>query len=221
MATRAHGFSPTGSGPGDVIGVAWGRTVLSVARSILLPEGVAPLTVVQVSGSSTGSTADFSPELCSSLLAGRLMARCANLLAPAILSTPELRDRLLAEPPLVKQFQLIRSANRILFGVGDLGPSSTVRASELAGNDEIDTYVAHGAIGVIIGRFIDREGHPVAGELDNRMVGITLDELRTMPNRLCVAGGPNKVTALRAALRGGYVSQLVTDMETGEALLRD
>ena len=185
--------------PGDVIGVAWGRTVLAVARSILLPEGVAPLTVVQVSGSSTGSTADFSPELCSSLLAGRLIARCANLLAPAVLSTSELRDRLLAEPSLVKQFQLIRAANRILFGVGDLGPSSTVRASELAGNDVIDGYVARGAIAAVIGRFIDSDGRPVSGPLDDRMVGITLDELRGMPNRLCVAGGPGKVTALRGA----------------------
>jgi DNA-binding transcriptional regulator LsrR (DeoR family) len=206
--------------PGDVIGVAWGRTVLAVARAMLPPDGVAPLTVVQVSGSSTGSTADFSPELCSSLLAGRLMARCANLLAPAVLSTPELRDRLLAEPSLVKQFQLIRGANRILFGVGDLGPSSTVRASELASNDVIDAYIARGAVGVVIGRFIDGEGRAVAGELDNLMVGITLDELRTMPNRLCVAGGAGKVAALRAALRGGHVTQLVTDMETGEELLK-
>ena len=206
--------------PGDVIGVAWGRTVLSVARSMVLPEGLAPLTVVQVAGSSTGSTADFSPELCSSLLAGRLMARCANLLAPAVLSTSELRDRLLAEPSMVKQFQLIRSASLILFGVGDIGPSSTVRESELAGNEEIDRYAADGAVAAIIGRFIDADGNRVAGELDGRMIGITLDELKTMPSRLSVAGGLGKVTAIRAALRGGFVTHLGTDEQTGEALLK-
>ena len=42
---------------GDVIGVAWGRTVLAIARSLLLPEGIDGLCVVQASGSSTGSTA--------------------------------------------------------------------------------------------------------------------------------------------------------------------
>ncbi len=205
--------------PGDVIGVAWGRTILALARAIVPPEGVAPLTVVQVSGSSTGGSAEFSPELCSSLLASRLMARCANLLAPAVVSTPELRNRLMLEPWLVKQFQLIRAARRIVFGVGDVGPGSTVRDSELAGNDVIDAYVASGAVAAIIGLFIDAAGQPVAGDLDGRRIGITLPELKTIPARICVAGGPGKVEALRAALRGGYVTHLVTDIATGEALL--
>ena len=44
------------------------------------------------------------------------------------------------------------------------------------------------------------------GDLDGRMIGVTLDELTRLPNRLCIAGGPDKVEALRAALRGGYVT---------------
>jgi DNA-binding transcriptional regulator LsrR (DeoR family) len=206
--------------PGDVVGVAWGRTVLEVARAIELPEPVTPLTVVQVSGSSTGSTAEFSAELCSSLLASRLGARNVSLLAPAVLSTPALRDQLLAEPVLRKQFALIHAANRILFGIGDIGPRSTVRASEIAGNAVIDGYVASGAVGVMIGRFIDAAGRPVAGELDRRMVGIALDELKAIPSRLCVAGGLGKVAAIRAALRGGYPTHLVTDAQTAEKLLQ-
>lgn len=88
---------------GDVIGVAWGRTVLEAAKTIALPEPVSPLTVVQVAGSSTGtSTTAFSPELCSSLLASRISARCVNLLAPALLSTAALRDQLRAEPAIQK-----------------------------------------------------------------------------------------------------------------------
>lgn len=205
--------------PGDVIGIAWGRAVLSVARTMPLPETPWPLTVVQVYGSSAGSTAEFSPELCSSLLASRLSARCVNLLAPAVLSSPDLRDRLLAEPALVKQFALIRSVNRVLFGVGDLGPGCTVRAAELTSEPMIDDYVMRGAVAALIGQFIDAEGRPVPGELDSRMVGLTLDELRLIPSRLCVAGGPEKTTALRGALRGGFVTHLVTDRDTAEALL--
>jgi DNA-binding transcriptional regulator LsrR (DeoR family) len=205
---------------GDIVGVAWGRTVLAAARSIMPPEGVERLTVVQLSGSSTGGSADFSPELCSSLLANKLGARCVNLLAPAVLSTSELRDRLLAEPSLITQFGLIRSANKVLFGVGDIGASSTVRAAELASKQAIDAYVDSGAVAAIIGRFIDAEGRAVGGELDSRMIGLTVEELKTIPTRLCVAGGPTKITAIRAALRGGYATHLVTDIATAEALLK-
>jgi DNA-binding transcriptional regulator LsrR (DeoR family) len=171
---------------GDVIGVAWGRTVLAAARAIMLPEGLDRLTVVQVTGSSAGSSAEFSPELCSSVLANRLVARCVNLLAPAVVSTSELRDRLLAE---------------------------------LASKKIIDDYVAHGAVAAILGRFIDAEGRAVAGELDSRVIGITVGDLKTFPMRICVAGGQAKITAIRGTLHGGYVTHLVTDVRTAEALL--
>ncbi|HCH71826.1 MAG TPA: AsnC family transcriptional regulator, partial [Ochrobactrum sp.] len=40
-------------------------------------------------------------------------------------------------------------------------------------------------------------------------------------NRLCVAGGAQKVEAIRAVLAGGYATHLVTDMEAAERLLAD
>lgn len=91
---------------GDTIGVAWGRTVLAAADRISLSRPVKDVTVVQVSGSSTGQP-DFSAELCTSLLSNRIHARCVNLLAPAVLSTRELKAMLLAEPVLRKQMELI------------------------------------------------------------------------------------------------------------------
>ena len=204
---------------GDVVGVAWGRTVMAVAESMPAPEAGGPYTVVQVCGSSPGGAPEFSPELCSSVLASRIKARCANLLAPAVLSSTSLREQLLKEPPLVNQFKLIGSSTRVLFGVGDVARGATVRAAHLASDAEIDAYVRRGAIGVLLGRFIDRDGRHIEGDLDGRMIGITLEELKRLPNRLCVAGGPEKVAALRAALRGGHVTHLVTNAETAEALL--
>ena len=203
---------------GDVVGVAWGRTVLAAAQAMSRSNAVPSLTVVQVAGSSTGSW-DFSPELCTSLLANRLGARCGNLLAPVVLSNPGLRDQLMAEPMLVRQFELIRSANRILFGVGDLGPAATMRISGFATPDMVDRYVAAGACGAIIGRFIAADGAPVPGELDPRMIGITLRELRAIPVRICVAGGAIKHQAISATLAGGYATHLVTDAGTARRLL--
>jgi DNA-binding transcriptional regulator LsrR (DeoR family) len=202
----------------DTIGVAWGRTVLAVAEQIVLRKPVRDVTVVQVSGSSTGGP-DFSPELCTSVLSNRIHARCVNLLAPAILSTPELKAMLLDEPVLKKQFELIHSTNRILFGVGDVGPGATVRGSGIASDAEIDVYVEQGATAVIIGRFIDTRGRPIGGNHDERMVGITLDELKQVKSRICVAGGHPKIAAITATLEAGYATHFVTDVSTGEALL--
>jgi DNA-binding transcriptional regulator LsrR (DeoR family) len=203
--------------PGDTVGVAWGRTVLAAARATVASE-VKGLTIVQASGSSL-STDDFSPELCTSLLANQLGARCLNFHAPVVLSSRALRDQLLAEPSLQRQFEHIRAADIILFGVGDIGPGSTFAGSGMADEAELAELRETEAIGIVIGRLIDAKGEAVASDLDARIVGISLAELKQVPVRLCVAGGAHKRAAIAAALTGGCATHFVTDAATAEALL--
>ena len=75
------------------------------------------------------------------------------------------------------------------------------------------------AIGVMAGRFFDSDGDPVLGPLDEQMIGLTLREIAKIPERICVAGGPEKIEAIDAMLRGGYATVLVTDEATALALV--
>ena len=68
-------------------------------------------------------------------------------------------------------------------------------------------------------QFFDRDGAPVHGPLDDRVIGITLEELKKTPRVIGVAGGERKVEAIRACLNGGLVNVLVTDKFTAEKLL--
>jgi len=206
--------------PGETICVSWGRTVLAIADAISLPQPMEGLTIVQVTGSSIGKR-EFSAELCTSIMARNMGATSINMLAPAVLSTAELRDALMGEPVLQRQFELIGQADMIVFGVGGLAAESTMRIADVTSNDEIDAYAREGAAAVLICRFLDRDGKQIVRELDQRVIGIELDELRGVPNRLCVAGGAQKVEAIRAVLAGGYATHLVTDMEAAERLLAD
>ena len=207
---------------GDVIGVAWGRTVLSAARSVALEYPVKNLTVVQLSASPDGLSADFSPELCSSLFAKNLGARSVNLLAPAIVSSLELRALLLQEPTICTQLDLIRSANKVVFGVGEIGVGSTLRASALYSDATVENLMRQGAVAVILGLFLDENGREITDSTHVRIIGITLNELRAVPSRLCLAGGgPKKIKALRAALMGGFVTDLITDLSSAMQLLED
>lgn len=204
--------------PGETLCVSWGRTVLAVADAISRP--VEGATVVQVTGSAMGKR-EFSAELCTAIMARNLGAVSMNLHAPAVLSDARLCAALRREPALDRQFALIREARTIVFGLGGLGPESTIRIADIASQDEIDAYAADGAEAVLICRFLDARGRQIRRDFDSRMMGIELDELRAIPRRLCVAGGLSKLGALRATLKGGYASHLVTDMETAAALLED
>ncbi len=206
---------------GDVIGIAWGRTVLAVARNVSLEHPIDNLTVVQVSASPNGLSADFSPELCASLFANQLGARSVNLLAPAIVSSPQLRDLLLQEPTIRAQLDLIRSATKVVFGVGEIGPGSTLRDSELHSDTTVDTIMQEGAVGAILGVFLDEHGREMSAPFQDRIIGISLDELRKIPSRLCIAGGAIKLRAIRAALVGNFATDLITDLPTALGLLEE
>jgi DNA-binding transcriptional regulator LsrR (DeoR family) len=196
-------------GPDDVLGVSWGRTVLALSNA--LPAMSLPhVSVVQITGSAI-STEDFSPEFCTSNIANRIGARCVNLHTPGIVSRPSVKVTLMAEPTVMQQFAVIRSCNKVLFGVAGVDARSMSLLSGYLTAEASRPYLERGAAGVLAGRFVGRDGGPVTGGLDDRMIGLTLDEIKQIPERICVAGGAGKVAAIDATLRGGYATVLVTD----------
>lgn len=202
---------------GDVLGVSWGRTVQ--ALSAALPEMKLPgVTIAQIAGSLIGTT-EFSPELCTSNIANKLGARCVNLHAPGIVSSARIKQLFMQEPALVETFKIIGSSNKVLFGIGSVDRAGTAMRSGYMTPEKIKPYLDRGAIGVVSGRFLDRDGRTVLGALDNQMIGLTLDEIAKVPERICVAGGSEKIDAVYAALSGGYATVLVTDEATARALV--
>ncbi|WP_156417959.1 sugar-binding transcriptional regulator, partial [Aureimonas sp. AU4] len=201
---------------GDTIAVTWGRTALALAEALDLP-GLADLRVVQATGGTTAKI-PWTPEACASRLAEAMRARCIPLSAPAIVSSAAMRDMLLDETVLAEQMAVLAEANRIVFGISSLRPESTIHTSGFFEGVAQHDYEAR-AIGSIAGRFISASGEPVLGPLDRRTIGIDLVSLRAVSQRIAVAGGPDKVPAILGALRGGYVSVLVTDAVTGWGVL--
>ena len=65
----------------------------------------------------------------------------------------------------------------------------------------------------------DRHPHPIEHEIDGRIIGPTLAQIRDIPRVIGVAGGPHKHEVIRAALRGSLVDVLVTDQANAERLL--
>lgn len=202
---------------GDNLGVAWGRTVFDLAEALETTR-TEDMTVLQLVG-SMATPYGFTAEACSTRLAQRLGARCLNLHAPAILSSVELAQALRAEPIIRIQLDEIEKLNKLLFSVGTIKPDSHIMSAGLASMADLDHYVRHGAAGVICGRFVDGEGRAIDGPMEERMIGIPLERLVGLPMGILVTPGHDKLAATMAAIRGGYVTHLVTGTTVAEALL--
>ncbi len=206
--------------PGDTICVSWGRTVLAVAEALQLPR---PLD----GSERRAGDRRFGRQ---SRLFGRILHRHhgaqpfrrqrqhGGTRRAELAGAARCADGRTGAAPPVRADQPGQSHR---FGVGALGPDSTMRIADVTDNSEIDDYAAEGAVAVLICRFLDREGRQISRAFDRRVIGIELEDLSRLPKRLCVAGGANKTTAIRAVLKGGYATHLVTDMGTATRLLAE
>jgi DNA-binding transcriptional regulator LsrR (DeoR family) len=203
--------------PGDRLGLAWGRTMFELAEAVEQQQ-IDALTVLQLVGSMS-TPYGFTAEACSTRLAQRLGALCVNLHAPAVLSSASLAAALRNEPIIHRQLEQLETCNKLLFSVGTCEPDSHVVGAGVATLDDLRWYVARGATAVLCGRFIDAEGRPIAGPMDDHMIGIPLEKLVGLEMGILVTPGHDKVAATRAAIRGGYVTHLVIGLGVAEALL--
>ena len=202
---------------GDRIAVGWGRTLFSVGKA-LDASTLQDIHVVQGIG-SVGVNQDYTPEACAHLFAQALHARCTQISAPAIVSSRGMRETMQLEPLISGQLSNYDLVNRAVFGVSSLRPQSTLHTSGFFDDPLLQKDHYAKAVGAIFGQFIDDRGRPVHGPLDDRMFGMSLEQVLTADQRIAIAGGFDKVPAILATLRGGYANVLVTDMATGRGIL--
>ena len=218
VAKAAADWLPRLLSPGDSLGVSWGQTVFHVSEAMVrthLPD----LSVVQLVGSQV-TPLGFAAETCSANLARGFQAECINLHAPLVLSSADLARQLSKEPVIAQQLRAVASCNKTIFAAGSCSESSHVVASGVVDAGQLRDYVARGATAVICGRFIDASGAPIPGEIDARMIGVTLEQMRGKAMGLLVASGPDRAAPAHAAILGGFATHLATCMDTARALLR-
>ncbi len=202
---------------GDTVGVGWGRTVLASAQALNI-DNLQDVRVIQATG-TTSSHVPFTPAACATKMAAAIRAECVPISAPAIVSSADLRDILTSEPLVKEQLASLDQLSCIVFGIASLRPNSTLHSSGFFHDDPELRDAYSTAVGAIAGRYINERGKLVKGPLEDRTIGITLDQLARVKQRIAIAGGTDKVPAILATLHGGFVNILITDATTGLGIL--
>lgn len=143
------------------------------------------------------------------------------LRTPGVVSSTDMRELLLSRDPYaVEALKLLDSVDLALVGIGACEVDPVLRSGD---NFFTDGQFEHmrdlGAVGELCLHFLDADGVAVESDLDDLVIGVTLDQLRSARRRWAVAGGTRKHAAIRAALAGGWVDVLVTDTDTAEFLM--
>jgi DNA-binding transcriptional regulator LsrR (DeoR family) len=201
--------------PEDVLGLSWARSVSAMAGELRV---LAPVPVVQLTGALARPGADDS-----SIELVREVARVGGgpayfFYAPMAVSDPVTARALRGQPEVARAFGLIGSVTKAVAGVGAWEPEQST-LFDATSEAECAELRAAGVCAEVSGVLIDDGGEPVSAPLTERMIGITAEQMRAVPEVIGIVYGLAKARAVLAAVRGGYVDSLVTHSTLATALI--
>jgi len=137
---------------------------------------------------------------------------------PVIASTSHERDLFFEQASVRQIVSLAASADVTYVGVGDLGENPPLLQDGFITRKELQILNKAGAVGEIVGWAFDSAGGIIEGLTNDRVASVKLGQ----PARNLTIGvsmGENKTKAISAALKGKWLSGLITDEKTAERLL--
>jgi len=204
-----------------IVGIAWGSTLLAMVDA--LPSRAMPaVTIVQiVGGLGPVDSREHSTELARRV-AHKLGAQLRLLPAPGVVNSRAAAEALRADGQIAAALILAARADVAVVGLGAPSPGALLlRDGSIISTSEMQTIIAAGAVGDLALRYLKADGQPLELEINDRIIGLTLEQLRHIPRVIGVASGENKIAIIRAALRARLLHVLVTDQVSAARLLEE
>ncbi len=203
---------------GDTICVSGGRGVDAVIAG-LEPNRGYDVTVVPLTGGVQGNFFTDVNNLAAQL-ARKLQGRAYQIHAPVFAASRQERDVLLSLESVREVLARARAASVALVGIGSVREErSTYLSLRPDGEGEAELERV-GASGELIAHLLDGQGQLCDYEPNERIVGLTPEELRAIPLSIAISTGERKVRPISAALRSGHVRTLATDEATATKILQ-
>ena len=204
---------------GATLAICLGRSTFEAIQAIR-PNFRVHVNVAQALGSMPSTLGELDSAALARQLAQKLGGDVHYLPAPFMAESAADAAVLRRQRTVAATLDKARAADIALLGIGAVAParSSFVRAGYVT-VDELEAYAAAGVAGDMGGRLFDIDGHARPQEVNARVIGLTLEDLRAIPLALAIAMGEEKVTAIHGALRTGALNVLVTDDRTARLVL--
>jgi DNA-binding transcriptional regulator LsrR (DeoR family) len=199
----------------DVLGLAWARSLMTMRTAL---SGLAACPVVQLTGALSRPDVDASGiELVRDVArasGGPALFFYAPLIAPDAATARALRT----QPEIARAFARFADLTTAMVGVGAWrkGLSTVVDAVT---EDEWREMHELGVRAELAGVQLDAEGKAIKTSLTDRLIAIDAEQLRAVPDVIGLVYGTAKADAVHSAVRGGFVTSLVTHTAMARELL--
>lgn len=204
----------------STMAICLGRSTYEVIHAVR-PDLQANIQIVQAIGSMPYSREEYDSSMLARQLAQKLGGQVHYLTSPLMADTAHAARVIRSQRNIQHTLAMAGSADIALLGIGNLDHQTSGFVREgLLSPDELATFIDAGAVGDVAWRIFTAKGELYQSEFNERVIGITLEDLRQIPTTIAVAAGAAKVPAILGALRTGVINVLCTDDKTASAVLQ-
>lgn len=198
-------------------GIGWGETLNFAIRTI--KQGNRPDLEIFSAFGTLPRGSGFNSFGVATRLARAFSANCTYLPVPLYSSSKQSRDIILVQEVFQEVFQKIKDLNGMVVSAGDMSARSLLIQDGIPSDTDIEELVRVGAVGDILGYFLDINGEIINHPISERALGLNPFEFKGNENNILAAGGKFKQHIILAALRSGIFDTLITDEGAAEAVL--
>jgi deoxyribonucleoside regulator len=201
------------------LAICLGKTTYEVIQAIH-PNKSLHVNVVQAIGSLPRMQQYDSGALVRQF-AEKVGGEAFYLSSPPIADTKAAAEIMRNQVDIKRTLELARKADVALVGVGNLEPANSVFVkSEAMTEKDLRALVANDAVGDTSWQIFTEDGKLHKNSFNQRVIGLSLADLKKIPVTFAVAGGIQKARAIVGALNTGALNVLCTDDRAAREILR-
>lgn len=203
------------------IGISWGKTLFSLVNS-LHPTTSKNIRVLQLSGGFLfRSNHLMMPSNLLQLASERLRCEAIYLNTPIYVASKEVSHSLREDPYIRYALEESQNSEINLMGVSRLGEQSTMSLVSIIDETDLGELRFLGAIGDIMGEFVDSDGNVVTWSKSDCYMGAKIEKLHPQAYNICIAGEEEKAILVDLAIKKKYVNTLIVSQEVAQKMLKE
>lgn len=199
------------------LGICWGSTIYEYALEATYHD-FSDLTITPLIGGVGFTDFHIHSNHLAFMLSQKYNSSVKYFYAPAFAESSEQKE-ILIHSDLVKQvLEVGKTVDMAILGIGNPVVSSTFRTLGYLSNADVKELETKGAVGDIGATFFNSKGKPVETKASKRMIGISLADIKKIPEVVVLATGEDKALGVQALLNQNVINHLIIDQSIADRL---
>lgn len=206
---------------GDTIGLAWGNTITNLSEEAknLKPFNKTNVNLVQLYGGISPLLNDSGSTDVILSIAKLFNAEAYQVCAPAYVEDKTIAHLLKRERQISNIISKQKECDIAIFSAAPFDKNGFIFTLGSLEDKDIKSLEENEAIGDICIHFLDKNGEIADPDLDERVIGIDLNDLKTIPEKILIVYGQEKASIVDTILNKGLVDRLYIDEDLANLLL--